>query len=148
MSVTPGIVTFNAAAFIQAFPAFSSVNPAQLASNFAFATLQLDNSLCSVVQDVNVRAALLNLLTAHITALLNGENGDAAPSTVGRISSATQGSVNVQTEFDAKTFSEAYYAQTKYGLQFWQSTARFRTARYVPPGCDFGGGSPWNAWPQ
>jgi hypothetical protein len=150
MSVTPGIVAFSPTAFVAAFPAFASVPQTALTANFNFACLQLDNTLASPVQDEPTRAQLLNLLTAHITALLNGVNGQAPTGTVGRISNASQGSVSVQTEFDAKTFSEAYYLQTPWGAQYWQSTARFRTARYVRPCLYADGmpGMPWNAWPQ
>lgn len=148
MSVTPGIVAFDPATFIVAFPAFASVPPAQLTANFNFACLQLNNTLTSVVQDEPTRASLLNLLTAHITALLNGVNGQAPSGVVGRIANASQGSVSVQTEFETKSFSESYYAQTPWGVQFWQSTVAYRTARYVRPCLTVESGLPWNAWPQ
>lgn len=150
MSVTPGIVTFDPSAFIAAFPAFASVPTLALTANFDFATLQLSNSYGSVVCDEPTRASLLNLLTAHITALLNGVSGQPPQGVVGRISNAAQGSVNVTTEFDAKNFTESYYAQTPWGAQYWVSTARYRTARYVRPRCGGGGfgGMGWNAWPQ
>lgn len=148
MSVTPGIVVFDPAAFIAAFPSFATVPSSALTANFNFACLQLNNTLTSVVQDEPTRAQLLNLLTAHITALLNGVNGQAPSGVVGRIASASQGSVSVQMQFDTKSFSEAYYTQTPWGVQYWQSTAPYRTARYVKPRCFGVGGMPWNAWPQ
>jgi len=144
MSVTPGIVAFDPAAFVVAFPAFATVPSPQLTQNFNFACLQLNNTLTSIVQDEPTRASLLNLLTAHVTALLNGVNGQAPSGVVGRIASAAQGSVNAATEFDVKSFSEAYYAQTPWGVQFWQSTVAYRTARYVRPCLN----DSWNAWPQ
>ncbi len=145
--VTPGIVTFDPVAFAAAFPAFATVPSAALTANFNLACLQLDNSCCSVVRDAPTRANLLNLLTAHITALLNGVNGAPPAGTVGRIASATQGSVSVQTEMLAQSESASYYQQTPWGAQYWQSTLPYRTARYVSPRCAAGFDS-WDAWPQ
>ena len=148
MSVTPGIVVFDPAAFIAAFPSFATVPGAQLTANFNFACLQLNNTLTSSVRDEPTRAQLLNLLVAHITALLNGVNGQPPAGTVGRIANATQGSVSAQMQFDTKTFSEAYYAQTPWGVQYWQSTVAYRTARYIKPWCGIASMSPWDSWPQ
>ena len=141
--ITPGIVTFDPAAFALAFPAFATVPPAALTTNFNLACLQLNNTCGSVVCDAPTRALLLNLITAHITALLNGANGDPPGGLVGRISSAQQGSVNVQTEFATQSEAAAYYAQTQWGAMYWQSVARFRTARYISPRSDCGCGDGW-----
>ena len=86
---------------------------------------------------------LLYLLTAHITALLNGINGQPPAGVVGRLSNTSQGAVSVATEYSSTvTDSQAYYLQTPWGAQYWQSTLRFRTARYVAP-CQWE--QPW-AW--
>jgi hypothetical protein len=147
---TPGIVTFNPAEFIQYYPAFASVPAAALTMNFNQACLQLNNSCCSVVRDAPTRAILLHLLTAHITALINGVNGQPPQGVVGRISSATEGSVSVQAEYPSSdNEAQAYYAQTPWGAQFWRSTAVYRTARYVTaagPGSAFA--DAWEAWPE
>lgn len=150
MSVTPGIVTFDPAAFVADFPSFAGVSPVALNFNFSLACLQLNNTLCSIVCDEPTRAALLNLLTAHITATLNGVNGQPPSGVVGRISSATQGTVTAQMEWASQvSVSEAYYAQTPWGVTYWQSTAQYRAARYVPPSCGSGyGAGGWNAWPE
>ena len=119
---------------------------AVLQQNFNQAELMLNNSCCSVVCDAPTRQILLNLATAHITALLNGVNGQPPTGIVGRISSATQGSVTVQAEMLQQSESAAYWQQTPWGVQFWMSTLRFRTARYVPPQNQryFGG----EGWPE
>lgn len=148
MTITTGIVAFDPAAFKADFPAFSTISDPALQLNFNLATLQLDNSIYSVVQDVGIRTALLNLLVAHITALLNGVNGQPASGAVGRVSQATQGSVSAGLAYTTKSEAAAYYSQTPWGAQFWQSTVTYRTARYVsgyPTGRE--GGS-WNAWPE
>ena len=142
-SITPGVVQFDPAAFIVTYPAFASVPPAALEQNFQFATLQLANSCCNVVRDAPTRALLLGLLTAHITALLNGANGQPPQGVVGRISDATEGSVSVSAQYATTTSDTlAYYSQTPWGAQYWQSTLQYRTARYVAPRRRFGRG-PW-----
>jgi hypothetical protein len=144
---TPGIVTFDPVAFQAAFPAFATVPSAALDLNFQYATQFLNNSCCSVVCDAPTRASLLNLIVAHITALLNGVNGQPPQGVVGRISNATEGSVSVASEMVAKSESASYWQQTPWGAMYWRMTAQYRSARYFPP-CDAGGAFPWNAWPQ
>lgn len=139
MSVVPctstppvhGIVAFDPTAFKAAWPEFSLTDDAILSRNFAYATLQLNNSCCSRVKDANIRELLLNLLVAHITFLTNGANGIPAPGIVGRISNATEGSVSVGAEFSGPDTAQ-FYLQTKYGAQYWQSTASYRQMVYIP----------------
>lgn len=146
--VTPGIVTFDAAAFKVAYPAFAGLSDPVLTANFGMATLQMNNSCCSAVKDAPTRALLLNLLVAHISALLNGANGQPPQGIVGRVSQASEGAVSVSADYSSSVNdSEAYYIQTPWGAQYWQSTLPYRTARYIPP-CDSDGAFPWDAWPQ
>ena len=122
-----------------------------LAQNFQLATLQLNNSYGSIVQDAPTRAYLLNLLVAHLTQLIYGIDGQAPTGVVGRISSANQGSVSVQTEFQTQSEAAAFYVQTQFGAIYWQSTAIYRTARYVVPSCYGSSGAwgpSWGAWPE
>ena len=51
---------------------------------------------------------------------------------VGRITSATEGSVSVSTQFDVPPGSAQWFAQTLYGAEFWTATAAYRTMRYLP----------------
>jgi len=143
--ITPGIVTFDPAAFKSAFPAFSTVPDAVLTFNFNLATIQLNNSYGSVVKDAPTRAQLLNLVTAHITALLNGMNGQAPTGTVGRVANASQGSVSVQLEFRTDSEAASFYAQTTWGSLFWQLTALYRTFRYASRAHH---NHSWEAWPE
>lgn len=94
--------------------------------------MYLNNTDNSRVSDVGQRGVLLNMLTAHIAALNSGVNGNAPSGLVGRISSASQGSVSVSADMGPTTNSEAWYQQTKYGAAYWQATAPYRTAIYVP----------------
>lgn len=55
---------------------------------------------------------------------------------VGRVSDASEGAVSVSAELNVAPPSAsglAFYSQTKYGFQYWQATARFRTMIYIPP---------------
>lgn len=129
-----GVVVFDKAEFIAAYPAFATLTDAQLASAFAVATIFLNNSCCSIVEDVNVRQTLLYMLTAHVCALVYGENGNAPSGIVGRVNTAREGSVAVGAEYAAEmSMSEAYFSQTPYGAMFWQSTAALRMGGYITP---------------
>jgi DNA-binding transcriptional regulator YdaS (Cro superfamily) len=137
-----GVVEFDPAAFKVAFPEFATVADAALNFNFNLATLQLANSCGSLVCDANKRETLLDLLTAHITQLRNGINGLPPAGIVGRVNSATEGSVSVQADMGTVVYGQAYYLQTQFGAIYWQSTAKYRTMRYIPapPVCaDFAG---------
>jgi hypothetical protein len=97
---------------------------------FLEAEIYLDNTDESVVQDVARRTLLFNMLVAHIAAC----NGAASPAGVGvgRISSATQGSVSVSLDFNVPAGTAAWYALTKYGAAYWAATALYRGMNYIP----------------
>src|SRR5690348_805737 len=132
--MTTGVVVFDAAAFVGRYPEFNAVNASVLASLFGEATLMLDNTAASRVQQIEQRTPLLWMLTAHLTALNVGVNGEAPSPLVGRIASASEGSVSVNVDNGPQPATAAWYMQTKYGAQYWQMTASLRSARYVP-GC-------------
>lgn len=133
MSTPPGVVEFDPAAFQAAFPAFQTTPAALLENNFSLAELYLNNSPCSVVQDLTARAAMLNLITAHITFLLNrassGDGSNAAA--VGQIQSAGEGTVNASLA-PVQAKNAAFWAQSQYGFMFWQMALPYRTFRYFP----------------
>lgn len=131
-----GVVRFVPADFKVAFPEFATVANGRLQLNFMQATLLLNNSCGSLVCDAVTRETLLNLLTAHVTALFDGVNGQAPAGIVGRLSNATEGSVSVGTEYPTNP-DEAWYVQTQWGAMYWTATARWRSFRYIapPPTC-------------
>jgi hypothetical protein len=131
--VTTGVVVFVPATFKTLFPEFATLDNAVLSFNFDLSTLVLNNSCCSRVKDAVKREQLLNLLTAHITALRNGVNGQTPSGIVGRVSSASEGSVSVDADLGDVPFTAAYFAQTQYGLLFWKATAPWRQFVYVAP---------------
>jgi hypothetical protein len=130
--VTRGVVVFDATAFKVLFPMFATVADVLLEMNFAAAEMLVKNTCCSRVVDAVKRERLLNLLVAHITQLLNGINGQPPAGIVGVVTSATEGSVSVDTTVGPIPFTAVYFAQTQFGLLFWQLTAPFRAFVYVP----------------
>lgn len=126
------VVVFDPAAFKARYPEFSTLSDALLTAYFDEATIYLNNTDQSRVADVAVRKALLWMLTAHVSALNGGVNGQPASPLVGRVNSATEGSVSVQTDMGAVPWSAAWFLQTKYGAAFWQASAPFRTMQYAP----------------
>jgi len=133
--ITRGIVVFDPSIFTDAnhYPEFAAVPAAQLTFNFNRATVLLNNSCGSRVMDANTRETLLDLLTAHLTFLTNGIPPlTPPPGIVGRINSATEGSVSVSAEYSSNvTQSEAFYIQSKWGALYWEMTAQYRTAVYI-----------------
>ncbi|MGF6633531.1 hypothetical protein OKW39_000682 [Paraburkholderia sp. MM6662-R1] len=131
--VCVGVVQFSYARWSTRYPELARWVSAELAQEyFKEAQLYCDNSPQSIVRDLCERALLLNMVTAHIAALNAPLNGQASSLLVGRIGGATEGSVSVQTQLDLPAGSAQWYAQSKYGLAFWQATAKYRSMRYVP----------------
>ena len=137
-----GIVAFDPTAFKARYPEFVNVSDALLQDYFGEATIYLANTEDSRVQDVAQRGVLLNMLVAHIAQLNAGSTTQPASPLVGRVNTATEGSVSVGTDMGVVPFTAAWFLQTKYGASFWQATARYRTMQYVPgrsyPGAGFG----------
>lgn len=126
-----GVVIFDPSAFKLRYPEFSSVDNALLQQYFTQATIYLDNTDFSRVSDLAVRAMLLNMLVAHIAFLYSGANGQTPSGLVGRIDSASEGSVSVHADMPGVTANSAWYMQTKYGADYWNATAPFRTFQYI-----------------
>lgn len=134
--VLPGIATFAYDEFVGAYPEFNGAAQGACANNFILATLLLNNCCSSPVRDPDQRLVMLYAITAHITFLMTPcpANNQTPQGVVGRVASATQGSVSVATEYNAiVSDSEAYFIQSKYGALFWQLTAAYRTMHYIPP---------------
>jgi hypothetical protein len=134
MSGTTGSVVFDYAAWSARFPELAPRVSQSLAQAYfdQDCPLYLDNTAASPVPDLGKRAALLNLIVAHIAALNAPQaNGQAASPIIGRITSASEGSVSVQAEMGPASGTSAWWMQTQYGASFWQATVSLRTFRYV-----------------
>lgn len=130
------IASFNPATFVGRYPEFTAAynaNPTLFASMFAEAGLYLNNTDCSIVQDVTLRGTLLNMICAHIAFLSGVLTADGQPGPVGRVSAANEGAVGASFDYTPATpGSGAWFQQSQYGAAFWQATTSFRGARYFP----------------
>lgn len=161
---TTPVVTFNTAwfnTFTAMFPVFGCLTQPQVEGYFNISGLYVANSprnpaICILPQ-------LLYLVTAHIAWLMLPKDANGNPATngsassgslVGRITNATQGSVNVGLEMGPSSGpQEAWYNQTQFGAMAWVAMAPFRTARYLVSPTMVGGpvfpAAPWlpvNFW--
>ena len=129
--------TFNFAQWQAAFPALAYVSQAQAQAQFNIAGefyLRNDGSGPNF-KTPQVQSDLLNLITAHLCQLFVPNPAAGAPQAamVGRISSASQGSVSVTAEYAAETSqSMAWWVQTQYGAAYWNAMNARHAFRYVP----------------
>lgn len=135
------IVVFEYAGWAALYPQFdTTVTEPQADGCFDTATLFCANTDCAIVPyepsrvpPILVRLRILYLLTAHVAAMQYGAviGGTlvAASPLVGRVSSATQGSVSIDTEMRGPELA-AWFNQTQWGATAWQAMAPFRTAQY------------------
>lgn len=152
-------VTFNYTTWIARYPEFTLVEEPLATEYFTEATLYWRNDGTSLCSTIDLQSMFLNMITAHIAWLnaLRDASGNPsttgtqiAPSLVGRISAASEGSVSVSTENSYPSGTDQWWQQSKYGSAFWAATAQYRTARYLPGpgalgfGLGFGPGVP--AW--
>lgn len=129
------VVTFDFAGWQALFPQFSTLTETQVVT----LVLPLAEQYCrndggGPVSTAATQTNLLNLMVAHICALLFGVNGQPPSPLVGRISNATEGSVSVAVDFP-QTPNSVWYNQTQFGAMFWAATAIYRTMRYMPGPC-------------
>lgn len=136
-------VTFDFPTFTGLFPEFTPIGASLGNAYFTRATGSIiANATTNPIFGDGNLPYLIYLATAHV-AWLNcpkdangnpaGPNGAPASQLVGRINSASQGSVSVQTEWPANDPSaqEKFLSQTKYGAEYWAATAQYRTAQYA-----------------
>lgn len=127
------VVTLDIASFRAMYPEFSNVPDAILPFLFDQSTDYLNNTDYSLVDDVVKRERLLYMLMAHLTYVRYGDNrGRGGSGMVGRIASATEGSVSVSSDLGPIEFRYAWYTQSPYGMDFWQATKVYRMANYYP----------------
>lgn len=130
-------VAFSYANWIARYPEFAAVSQPTANQYFAEATIYQRNDGGGPVCDPTVQSALLNMVTAHIAARYSQSQDSPAPGApqdantpVGRISSASEGSVSIQTENQYPPGSAQWWQQTKYGSDYWNATKPYRTMRY------------------
>lgn len=136
-------VTFNYANWALLFPQFSNLNSTQVTTLI----LPLAQQYCrndggGPVTDPLIQTNLLNLMVAHVAQLMFGSVTQPLSPLVGRVSSATEGSVSVQVDMPS-TPNSAWFMQTPFGAAFWQASSVYRTMRYIP-----GPRRCFNPWPN
>lgn len=152
--ITRGIVQFDAPEFVALYPEFAGLTNGQMQNGFNDAQVQFDNSCASAVQNANKRLIILYALTAHNIFLQYGSNDGNGqvtppPGIVGRIDSASEGSVSVHSAYPTPTsLTQAFLTQTRYGAKFLADTAVYRMAKYTgpPQAGPNGPGYPWDSF--
>lgn len=122
-----GVVVFDLVEFRDLYPSLSATDD-QLNMFFIMAEGFLDNTECSVVKDLATRKIMLYLLVAHLASLNQQvESGNAV---VGRVASASEGTVSISFDYGTMGNNERWYLQTPYGSTYWQMTKRYRSMLY------------------
>lgn len=135
------IVTFDFTTWTALYPEFLFTTPTQGQAWFNRASRLFANDSCNPAnRDAGAMSDLLYMLTSHIAWLSAPRDNNGNPAAtgkppspiVGRISSASEGSVSVSAEWNGSgSPSEAYFLQTRYGAEFWQATLKYRQGLYV-----------------
>lgn len=141
------VATLVVSNFKDAYPVFAALSPAQIEESFSLATVYLRNDGTGPVSTVPLQTSLLYMLTAHIAQLMYGTTGTNASGVVGRVNSASEGSVSIGADWPT-TANNAWFLQTPYGANFWQATAGYRMARYVVGPTRFGTGKSGGYYPR
>lgn len=141
--MTTPVVTFDFATWSGLYPEFSACSPTQGQDWFNRASFLCGNEPSNPAnRQPGMLQSLLYLLTSHI-AWLNAPRdikgnpaatGQPASPIVGRINTASEGSVSVGADMGDVTAgspSQPWYMTTRYGAEYWAATAFVRTARYV-----------------
>lgn len=133
------VVVWDSAQFKTAFPEFAAVPDARLEILFSLAEGLLDNTDASIVTNITQRTAMFYYIVAHMLTLFGtgivGTPGGGPSGVVGRLSSATEGTVSSSFEFNVPPSpSGAWWNQTQYGALYWMLMAPFRSFRYVALG--------------
>lgn len=123
-----GIVQFNLLKFRKLYPKISATDD-QLSMFFIEACMQCNNTDKSIIKNLDERELMLFLLVAHIATLQ--QRIDSGNEAVGRVASASEGSVSVSLDNGQTTHSEKWYQQTPYGARYWVLIKQYRSFFYV-----------------
>lgn len=136
-------VTFVYADFIGFYPEFAGVSEPQMTNYFGLAGSYFGNETGNPAFRTGIAnmTRISYMATAHIAWLLAprdelgnpASTGQMSPQTVGQVTNASEGSVSAGLAAVATGANElaAWWAQTRYGLMYWQATSQFRTAQYL-----------------
>lgn len=128
-------ITYTYAEWIAVYPQFTTT-----VSSAAFDTTvyMLAQQYCvndgsGPVTTSAIQTTLMGLMCSHIAQLLFGSSTQPVSPLVGRVNSASEGSVSVGVDMPAATnATQGWLYQTQYGASYWAATSPYRTMRYVP----------------
>jgi hypothetical protein len=126
------------ATWLVRYPQFNPVGGSQPVSHalysqyFADAQIYQANNGAGPITDATMATRLMMMLIAHIASMETPNASGASSSLVGRITSASEGSVSVSVENNYGAGTVQWYQQTKYGSDWWAATAQYRTMGYRP----------------
>ena len=126
--MTDNVVEFVVAEFRGMYPKITA-SDLQLESFFYEAELLFNNTSKSCEKDLKKRKVLLYMIVAHLATLQ--AQVDSGNMLVGRLSSASEGSVSVSSDYGTLSDGEKWWDQTPYGAKFWKMTAFYRTSHYI-----------------
>lgn len=126
--MTEGVVEFDVAEFRSMYPKITATD-AQLEMLFYEAEILFPNGSNSCEKNLKKRKVMLYLIVAHLATLQ--AQIDSGNMLVGRLASASEGSVSVSSDYGTLSKDEKFWAQTLYGAKFWKMTAYYRTGVYV-----------------
>ena len=128
-------ITYTYAQWIAVYPQFASTvtEAAFDATVYPLAQQYCVNDGSGPVSTAVIQTTLIGLMCSHVAQLLFGSATQALSPLVGRVNTATEGSVSVGVEMPVPTnATQGWLYQTQYGAAFWAATSPYRTARYVP----------------
>ena len=123
------VVEFVVAEFREMYPKITA-SDLQLESFFYEAELLFNNTSKSCVKDLKKRKVLLYMIVAHLATLF--QKALAGNGLVGRLSSASEGSVSISSEYSvSQVGGEKWWSQTPWGADYWTLSAPYRVLNYV-----------------
>ena len=136
MSDNPNVVIFDFTDWTTAYPKFAYLTSQQGQAYFSQACVLINNTPFSPIPLMDcggnlIRSTILYAATAHIAQLFAVSASGVQPAqSVGRVASATEGSVTVALDMGQQPRSAAWWNQTPAGAMAWSMMAPYRMARY------------------
>lgn len=140
------VVDFTYTDWLGVYPQFTST---VTQSAFDLTIFPLTTNFCAndgsgQASTAAIQTNLLGLMASHIAQLLFGTPAQPVSPLVGRINSASEGSVSVGVDMPTTgNPTQAWLYQTQYGATYWALTAPYRTMHYRP-----GPRRVFNPWPN
>lgn len=122
-------ISFDVADFKEKYPSIT-LSDDRLEFAFEQATMLLNNEKNGGVQMPDKkRKMLFYLLVAHLATLQS--KIDSGNDAVGKVTSASEGSVSVSLDAGQTSFNKTFYQQTQYGAMYLALTAKYRSFLYT-----------------